>query len=136
MAVAFNSGPAFSRLTAVSLWVDDSLYVSRGLVSMGARGTDYLDLDTRRLANGQHVLRVVGHVGKQAVASDDCIVNVSNGGLDGIAPLVSFRNLVDGDVVSGTFDVNVHAADNDQIQVVSVFVNRYPVLISSAAPIR
>src|SRR5687768_13783005 len=33
VAIAYDAGPAFSRLTAVSLWVDDSLYVSRGLVS-------------------------------------------------------------------------------------------------------
>src|SRR5438874_3367703 len=48
VAVAFDAGPTLGKITAVSLWVDDSLYVSRGILSMGARGTDYLDLDTRR----------------------------------------------------------------------------------------
>jgi LysM repeat protein len=134
VAIAFDAGPSFGRITAVSLWVDDSLYLSRGIITTGPRGTDYLDLDTRRLANGQHVIKVVAHAGKQVVASDDCIVNVSNGGLDSIAPLVSFRNLMDGDVVSGTFDLEVNAVDNDQVQVVSIFVNRWPVLIKSSAP--
>src|SRR5262249_38713133 len=58
VAIAFDAGPNLGRLTAVSLWVDDSLYLSRGLLTTAARGTDYLDLDTRRLANGQHVVKV------------------------------------------------------------------------------
>lgn len=134
VAIAFDAGPGFGRVTAVSVWVDDSLHSSRAVVSMGQRGTDYIDVDTRRLANGQHVIRVVAYAGKQVVASDECIVNVSNGGLDSIAPLVSFRGLIDGDTVSGTFDLEVHAVDNDQVQVVSIFVNRWPVLIKSNSP--
>jgi len=62
------------------------------------------------------------------------MVSVSNGGIDTIAPLVSFRGLMDGDTVSGTFDLEVNAVDNDQVQLVSVFIDRWPVLISSRAP--
>src|SRR5262245_15103952 len=91
VAIAFDAGPSFGKVTAVSLWVDDNLYVSRGIATSSQRGTDYLDLDTRRLANGQHVIKVVAYSGKQVVASDDCIVNVSNGGIDTISPLVSFK---------------------------------------------
>jgi len=47
VAIAFDAGPSFGRITTVSLWVDDGLYSSRAIVAVGARGTDYLDLDTR-----------------------------------------------------------------------------------------
>ena len=136
VAATYDTGDTSSKITMVSLYVDGNLYSNRPVALPTHRGTDYLDLDTRRLANGRHEIKVVVYAGKQVLVNDTVTVGINNGGVDIVPPLVSFRNILEGDVVSGKIDVEVAAGDNDQISLVSIFINRFPVLISNQPPFR
>jgi len=136
ISVAFDSGASAPRAASLSLWVDGRMAYSRPVVSEGRRGIEYLDLDTRRLANGVHLVRVTMHAGprQEVVASDEIRIQVNNGGVDTIPPLVFLRNYLDGDVVWGKIQLEATATDGDQVGLVSIFVNRSPVLITNRPP--
>lgn len=136
ISVAFDSGASGPRASQLSLWVDGRMAYSRPVVAEGRRGIEYLDLDTRRLANGVHLLRVTMHAGPRhdAVASDEIRIEVNNGGVDTIPPLVFLRNYLDGDVVWGKIQLEAVATDGDQVGLLTIFVNRSPVLITNRPP--
>jgi len=72
--------------------------------------------------------------GRKLVATDSAIVTVSNGGVDVVPPLVSFYAPLDGQIVSGNVNIGVNAADNDQVALVGLFVNRQLKLMKSQPP--
>lgn len=133
VAVAFDAGAA-GRITAIELWVDDQLYSSQVLDMADPRGTHSIDWDTLRLRNGQHSLKVRAFSGHKMVAVDSAIVTVSNGGVDVVPPLVSFYSPLDGQTVSGNLSIGVNAADNDQVALVGLFVNRQLRMMKSNPP--
>ncbi|MBI3910074.1 MAG: LysM peptidoglycan-binding domain-containing protein [Armatimonadetes bacterium] len=136
VSIAFDAGPDIGKFTAVSLWVDGRMAMSRVLVGDGRRGTDFLDLDTRRLSNGQHAVKITVHAGprNEVVASDTIRILVNNGGIDTIPPLVSIRNFLEGDTVWGRINLEAHVTDNDQVSLVAIYVNRALELLSNRPP--
>jgi len=133
VAVAFDSGSA-GRVTVVELWVDDLLYTSQTLDGADPRGTQSIDWDTQRLRNGQHSLKVRAFTGHHLLATDSALVTVSNGGVDVVPPLISFYAPLDGQVVSGSVNIGLNAADNDQVSLVGLFVNRQLRMMKSQPP--
>jgi hypothetical protein len=133
VTVAFDAG-AVGKVTRLELWVDDLFYSTAPVEGTPARGTYSLDLDTGRLRNGQHTLQIRCFSGRRAVAIDQAVVTVSNGGADIVPPLVSFFAPLEGETLSGTATIGVNATDNDQVALVGISVNRMPVLIKSNPP--
>lgn len=135
VAVTFDAGAA-GRVTLIELWVDDLLYGSEPLDLASPRGTVAIDWDTQRLRNGQHSLRVRAFSGRKLLAADAALVTVSNGGVDVVPPLVSFYTPLDGQTISGNLDIGINAADNDQVALVGLFVNRQLRLMKSDPPFK
>jgi LysM repeat protein len=133
VAVAFDAGSA-GRITAIELWVDDRLYSSQTLDLADPRGTHSIDWDTLQQRNGQHSLNVRAFSGRKVIASDSVVVSVSNGGVDVVPPLISFYAPLEGQIVSGSVNIGVNAADNDQVALVGLFVNRQLKLMKSQPP--
>jgi LysM repeat protein len=133
VVAAFDAG-RFGKVTALELWVDDLFYSGSPLEAVQARGTYTLDLDTQRLRNGQHTLKIRSLAGRRVIAADQAVVTVSNGGVDIVPPLVSFYAPLDGETVSGVTSIGVNASDNDEVALVSIAVNHMPVLIKSNPP--
>jgi len=137
ISVAYNTGLSAAKITAFTLIVDDQIYNSRPFMGMSARGIDYLELDTRTLADGNHTVKVVAMGGRGSLASDTLRITIRNGvagGPDQVAPLVSFRGLVDGDTVAGKIPLDVLAEDNGGVGFVQIFANRNLVLLSNRPP--
>lgn len=136
LAVSYDAGAA--RVRAFTVYVDDTIQFSRGYMQLKPRGVNYLEIDTRTIPDGVHTIRVVAVGDAGIVASDSVPLVVRNGtpgGLDLVPPLLHFRNLVDGDVVSGKIAVDLLAEDNRSSDLlVSIFVNRNPYLITSRRP--
>jgi LysM repeat protein len=133
VTAAFDAG-RFGKVTALELWVDDLFYANVPLDTALARGSYSVDLDTQRLRNGQHTLRIRSLSGRKVAAFDEAVVTVSNGGVDIVPPMVSFYAPLAGETVSGTTTIGVNATDNDAVALVSIAVNRQPVLLKSNPP--
>lgn len=133
VVAAFDAG-RFGKVTALELWVDDLFYSGSPLEVVQARGTYTLDLDTQRLRNGQHSIKIRSLAGRRVIAADQAVVTVSNGGVDIVPPLISFYAPLDGETVSGVASIGVNASDNDEVALVSIAVNHMPVLIKSNPP--
>ena len=136
VSVAYNAG--MNRINAFTLFVDDSIHLSRPFMGMSTRGVYYIVLDTRTLPDGNHTLRISATGSRGLLGSDSVDVTIRNGvtgAPDAVPPLVQFRNLADGDTVSGRVSVDVLAEDNTTMDLlVSVFINRLPRLLKSSPP--
>src|SRR5437588_8064666 len=133
VAVAFDAGE-FGKVTALELWVNDRFYAATQIDSVSPRGTFNLDLDTLRLQNGQHSLKVRALYGRKVIAVDTAVVTVTNGGVDVVPPLVSSNAPMDGDTISGVTTIDINAVDNDRVALVSLFINKLPVMLKSSPP--
>jgi LysM repeat protein len=133
VAVAFDAG-RFGKVTALELWVNDHFYAAMQIDLANSRGTFNLDLDTLQLANGQHSLKVRALAGSKVIATDQAVVTVTNGGVDIVPPLVSFRSPLDGDTISGIATIDLNVSDNDRISIVSLFANKLPLMLRSSPP--
>ncbi|MGV3724223.1 MAG: stalk domain-containing protein [Actinomycetota bacterium] len=136
LSVAYNHG--MGRITALTVFVDDHIQYSRNVLGMDLRGVQYLDLDTRTIADGNHTVKVVAMGTRGPLAIDEVGVTVRNGiagGVDLVPPLVQLKSLQDGDTVSGKLSLDILAEDNSGMDLlVSVFVNRTPRLIKNRPP--
>ncbi|MCC2669267.1 MAG: Copper amine oxidase N-terminal domain, partial [Armatimonadetes bacterium] len=136
LSVAYN--PGMGQITALTVFVDDKIQFSRNVLVAGKSGIQYLDLDTRTMQDGNHIVKVVAMGLRGPLAIDEVGLTVRNGiagGLDLVPPLVQLRGLQDGDTVSGKLALDVLAEDNSGMDLlVSVFVNRFPRLIKSSPP--
>lgn len=136
LSVAYNHG--MGQITALTVFVDDKIQYSKNLLNSDLRGVQYLDLDTRTLTDGNHVVKIVAMGTRGPLAIDEVAVTVRNGiagGADLVPPLVQFRGVQDGDTVSGKISLDILAEDNSGMDLlVSVFVNRFPRLIKSRPP--
>ena len=101
MTVAFDAG-RFGKVTALELWVDDLFYASGPLDAPQGRGTFTLDLDTQRLRNGHHIVKIRALAGRKVVAEDQTGVTINNGDVDVVPPLISFYAPLDKETISGT----------------------------------
>lgn len=136
LSVAYNHG--MGRITALTVFVDDRIQYSRNVLGMDLRGVQYLDLDTRTIADGNHTVKVVAMGTRGPLAIDEVGITVRNGiagGVDLVPPLVQLKSLQDGDTVSGKLSLDILAEDNSGLDLlVSVFVNRTPRLIKNRPP--
>lgn len=136
LSVAYNHG--MGSITALTVFVDDKIQFSKNVLGSDLRGVQYLDLDTRTLADGNHAVKIVAMGTRGPLAIDEVAITVRNGingGVDLVPPLVQFRSLQDGDTVSGKLSLDLLAEDNSGMDLlVSVFVNRFPRLIKSRPP--
>lgn len=136
MSVAYDMGP--TNIGAFAVFVDDTLQYSRPFITINRHGIQYLDLDTRQLADGNHTVKITAMGPRGALASDVINITVRNGipgGPDLVPPLVQFRGLQDGDVVSGKIAIDVLAEDNvTRDLLVSIFVNQNVSLLKNRAP--
>lgn len=136
LSVAYNRG--VGQITALTVFVDDKIQFSKNVLGTDIRGVQYLDLDTRTLTDGNHVVKIVAMGTRGPLAIDEVAVTVRNGiagGADLVPPLVQFRGLQDGETVSGRISLDILAEDNSGMDLlVSVFVNRFPRLIKSRPP--
>jgi len=136
LSVAYNHG--MGQITALTVFVDDKIQFSKNVLGSDLRGVQYLDLDTRTIADGNHAVKIVAMGTRGPLAIDEVGVTVRNGiagGVDIVPPLVQFRGVQDGDTVSGKVSLDILAEDNSGLDLlVSVFVNRFPRLIKSRPP--
>jgi len=136
LSVAYNHG--VGQITALTVFVDDKIQFSKNVLGSELRGVQYLDLDTRTLADGNHTVKIVAMGTRGPLAIDEVAVTIRNGiagGVDLVPPLVQFRGVQDGDTVSGKVSFDILAEDNSGLDLlVSVFVNRFPRLIKSRPP--
>jgi LysM repeat protein len=137
LSVAYNAGP--NKITAFTIYVDDDIYYSRNFLGMSPRGIQYLELDTRNIPDGNHTIKVAAVGVRAAVLAADAldltVRNGAAGGVDLVPPLVQFRDLMDGQEVSGKITVDLLAEDNvTKDLLVSIFVNRQPSLIRNFPP--
>jgi LysM repeat protein len=133
VAVAFDAGQ-FGKVTALELWVNDRFYASTQVEAGTVRGTFNLDLDTFQLRNGQHELKVRALAGRKVIGIDASVVTITNGGLDVVPPLVSFKSPMDGDTISGITTIDLTVSDNDRVAIVSLFANKLPLMLKSSPP--
>jgi LysM repeat protein len=136
LSIAYSSG--MTRISAFTVYVDDSIHFSRSFIGLSTRGIQYLELDTRSIPDGNHTLRVaaMGPRGSLSVDAVDIVVrNGVMGGMDTVPPLVQFRGLIDGQTVWGNVTVDVLAEDNTTSDLlVSIFVNQRARLIRNRPP--
>jgi LysM repeat protein len=131
--VAFDAGQ-FGKVTSLELWVNDRFYAATQVDTTTPRGTFNLDLDTLQLQNGQHSLKVKALSGRKVIGTDVAVVTVTNGGVDVVPPLVSFRSPMDGDAISGVATIDLSVSDNDRVSIVSLFANKLPLMLKSSPP--
>ncbi len=137
LSVAYNQG--LSRVTAFTIYVDDRiLYSQNAGESLAVKGIHYLPVDTNTLTDGNHVIRVVAIGTRGKLGEDQVAITVRNGlagGPDVVPPLVQFRQLLDGQEISGTVDIDLLAEDNTmQNLFVSIFVNQEVKLLKNVPP--
>jgi len=133
VAVAFDAGQ-YGKVSALELWVNDRFYAATQVDQATTRGTFNLDLDTLQLANGQHSLKVRALAGRKVIATDQAVVTVTNGGVDIVPPLVSFKSPMDGDTISGIATIDLNVTDNDRVSIVSLYANKLPLMLRSSPP--
>src|SRR5207247_143484 len=98
-----------------TIYVDDAIFKSRAFLGMSTHGIQYLDVDTRTIPDGNHRIRIVANGGRGVLGQDEVDVTIRNGmpgDLDTVPPLVQFRNLQDGDLVSGKITIDLLTEDN------------------------
>ncbi|MBM3459532.1 MAG: hypothetical protein FJX77_13510, partial [Armatimonadetes bacterium] len=135
LSVAYNVGQ--NRISAFTLMVDDKIHFSRMLANGEPRGIQYLELDTRTIPDGNHTIKVLAMGPRGILATDavDLVIRNGVGGLDLVPPLVQFRNLVDGQEVSGKLNLELIAEDNVTMDLlVSIFVNQRSAFIKNRPP--
>lgn len=135
LSLAYGSGGA--QITAFTVLVDDAIQFSRPFAGLG-NGIHYVDLDTRTIPDGNHVIKIVANGLRGQIAFDQVKITVKNGvagGPDVVPPLVQFRGLTDGQEVRGFVDVDLLAEDNVTTKLlVSIFVNQNVKLIRNVPP--
>lgn len=135
-ALSYQAG--MSRINAFTVYVDDTIQYSRSFLGINTRGIQYLELDTRTLADGNHTVKIaaIGARGLMGVDSVDIVVrNGVAGGPDLVPPLLQFRGLLDGDTVSGKLPLDLLAEDNTTVDLlVSIFVNQQLRMLSNRPP--
>ncbi len=137
LGIAYHTlGP---RISAFTVYVDDTIQYSRAVSEVNPRGIEYLELDTRTIPDGNHTVRVVAANAKgvqMAIDAVDIVVrNGVAGGVDIVPPLVQFRGLSDGDVVSGKITIDVLAEDNQtKNPLVALFVDNKTRKVTNVPP--
>ncbi|MFN3649005.1 MAG: stalk domain-containing protein [Armatimonadota bacterium] len=136
LGIAYNTERM--PINAFTVFVDDVIQYSRDFSGPGRRGIQYLELDTRMLADGVHMIKIVANGPRGRLAVDEVRVTVKNGlmgGPDLVPPLLQFKDLIDGQTVSGEIDIQLLAEDNDvRAPLVSLFVNRQPRFFANKRP--
>lgn len=90
--------------------------------------------DATGVPPGKHTLTVRALSGSTPVASDTVEVVVSNEANDVVPPQVHIFSPKPGSEVKGRVPINIHAADNDAVAMVSLFIDKELKLLQNIAP--
>ena len=128
----------FSRtarpVTRLDFLVDGQVLASKSFGRPTSESGATFVWDATGVPSGKHTLTVRALSGTTTVASDTVEVVVANDAADAVPPQVHIFSPKPGSVVKGRVPINIHAADNDAVAMVSLFIDKELKLLQNIAP--
>ncbi|MBR4748124.1 MAG: hypothetical protein IK083_00935, partial [Abditibacteriota bacterium] len=135
VTVSYDSESANVKIDTVVLYIDSKIYEKKRLDVPSQKGIVSFDWDTAPYSRGQHLMEVKLYAGNKIVTSVSGSGIVSDQIFDNTAPVVSFENLKDSDVISGKKVISINAKDNSgEAPIVSLLVDKKLKLMQNNAP--
>ncbi len=140
VSVGFNTGDEQVKVTKLELWVDGEFALRRTLNNAASHGVTSFLWNTSKAGKGAHNLVVKVFAGSKLISEVSGIGNVGDivparDGVDTKAPVVAFKNLKAGEILSGTKKIELAANDDSgEPPLVSLLVDDTLKLLKNVPP--
>ncbi|MBP5093326.1 MAG: hypothetical protein J6332_04695 [Abditibacteriota bacterium] len=140
VSVGFNTGDEKVKVTKLELWVDGEFALRRTLNNAASHGVTSFLWNTSKAGKGAHNLVVKVFAGSKLISEVSGIGNVGDivparDGVDTKAPVVAFKNLKAGEILSGTKKIELAANDDSgEPPLVSLLVDDTLKLLKNVPP--